>query len=107
MNQKTFNVEMVEEHEDGSATVNISGDKDSMHALFEAFFTQALINGIDYAVEGKEHWLAEKNLVDAALEMHKAIWAWKKFETVDWVDLKEFEDKFNDAVQRYTERKEK
>ena len=41
----TFNVEMVEEHEDGSATFTVSGDKASMQALFEAFFTQAVING--------------------------------------------------------------
>jgi len=49
----SFNVEMVEEHEDGSATFTVSGDKASMQALFEAFFTQAVINGIDYAVEKK------------------------------------------------------
>lgn len=103
----SFNVEMVEEHEDGSATFNVSGDKASMQALFEAFFTQAIINGIDYAVEKKERWIAERRLVDAALEMHKAIWAWKNFDGVDWVDIKEMEDKFNDAIQRYTERKER
>lgn len=107
MSQKTFNVEMVEEHEDGSATFNISGDKDSMHALFEAFFTQALINGIDSANRYKEEWIAKQDLIDAALEMQKGIWAWKKFDHVDWVDLKEIEDKFNDAIQRYTERKER
>jgi hypothetical protein len=49
----TFNVEMVEEHDDGSATFTVSGDKASMHSLFEAFFTQALINGIEHAVESK------------------------------------------------------
>ena len=103
----SFNVEMVEEHEDGSATFSISGDKESMHALFEAFFTQALINGIDYAVENKHRWIAERHLVDAALEMHRGIWAWKNFDGVDWVDIEEIENKFNDAVQRYTERKER
>jgi hypothetical protein len=40
----SFNVEMVEEHEDGSATFTVSGDKASMQTLFEAFFTQAVIN---------------------------------------------------------------
>ena len=96
-----FTVEMVEEHEDGSATFNVSGDKASMQALFEAFFTQALINGIDYAVEKKERWIAERRLVDAALEMHKAIWAWKNFDGVDWVDLKEIEERFNTAIEEY------
>jgi len=103
----SFNVEMVEEHDDGSATFSVSGDKASMHALFEAFFTHALIDGIDYAVKDKERWIDEKHLVAAALEMHKGIWAWKNFESVDWVELKEIEDKFNDAVQCYTERKER
>ena len=97
----TFNVDMVEEHDDGSATFNVSGDKASMQALFEAFFTQALINGIDYAIEGKERWLAEKRLIDATLEMHKAIWAWKNFDGVDWVDIKEIEERFNTAIEEY------
>ena len=97
----SFNVEMVEEHEDGSATFTVSGDKASMQALFEAFFTQAVINGIDYAVEKKERWIAEKRLVDAALEMHKAIWAWKNFDGVNWVDLKEIEERFNTAIEEY------
>ena len=103
----SFNVEMVEEHDDGSATFSVSGNKASMQALFEAFFTQAVINGIDYAVEKKERWVAEKRLVDAALEMHKGIWAWKKFESVDWIDIEDMEKKFNDAVKHYTERKER
>ena len=97
----SFNVEMVEEHEDGSATFNVSGDKASMQALFEAFFTQALINGIDYAVENKHRWIAERHLVDAALEMHKAIWAWKNFDGVDWVDIKEIEERFDTAIKEY------
>ena len=96
-----FTVEMVEEHEDGSATFNVSGDKASMQALFEAFFTQALINGIDYAVEKKERWIAERRLVDAALEMQKAIWAWKNFDGVDWVDIEEIEERFNTAIEEY------
>ena len=97
----TFNVEMVEEHDDGSATFSVSGDKASMQALFEAFFTQAVINGIDHAVEKKDRWIAEKHLVSAALEMHRAIWAWKNFDGVDWVDLKEIEERFNTAIEEY------
>jgi hypothetical protein len=80
----TFNVEMVEEHEDGSATFTVSGDKASMHSLFEAFFTQALINGIEHAVESKDHWVAERKLLNAAVEFNKAVWAWEEFEGIDW-----------------------
>ena len=96
-----FTVEMMEEHDDGSATFSVSGNKASMHALFEAFFNQALINGIDYAVEKKHRWIAERHLVDAALEMHKAIWAWKNFDGVDWVDIKEIEERFDTAIKEY------
>jgi len=39
--------------------------------------------------------------VDAALEMHKAIWAWKNFDGVNWVDLKEIEERFNTAIEEY------
>jgi hypothetical protein len=70
----SFNVKMVEEHEDGSATFTVSGDKASMHSLFEAFFTQALINGIEHAVESKDHWVAERKLLNAAVEFNKAVW---------------------------------
>jgi hypothetical protein len=74
----SFNVEMVEEHEDGSATFSVSGDKASMQTLFEAFFTQAVINGIDYAVEKKDRWVAERKLIDAAIEFNKAVWAYEE-----------------------------
>jgi hypothetical protein len=97
----TFNVEMVEEHEDGSATFTVSGDKASMQALFEAFFTQALINGIEHAVESKDHWVAERKLLNAAVEFNKAVWAWEEFEGVDWLDLKRFHEKFDEAVKAY------
>ena len=97
----SFNVEMEEEHDDGSATFNVSGDKASMQALFEAFFTQAVINGIDYAVEKKDRWVAERKLVDAAVEFNKAVWAWEEFEGVDWQDLKRFHEKFDEAVKAY------
>jgi hypothetical protein len=100
----TFNVEMVEEHEDGSATFTVSGDKASMQALFEAFFTQALINGIEHAVESKDRWVAERKLVDAAVEFNKAVWAWEEFEGIDWLDLKRFHEKFDEAVKAYQKR---
>jgi hypothetical protein len=95
----TFNVEMVEEHEDGSATFTVSGDKASMQALFEAFFTQAVINGIDYAVEKKDRWVAERKLIDAAIEFNKAVWAYEEFDGIDWVDLQRFHEKFDEAVK--------
>ena len=97
----SFNVEMVEEHDDGSATFNVSGDKASMHSLFEAFFTQALINGIEHAVEKKDRWVAERKLLDAAVEFNKAVWAWEEFDGVDWQDLKRFHEKFDEAVKAY------
>jgi len=97
----SFTVTETAKHEDGSATFEVSGSAEDMQRLFEAFFTSALINGIDYATEYKDNWIAKQKLIDAALEMQKAIWAWKNFDGVDWVDLEEIEQRFNTAIEEY------
>ena len=70
-----------------------------MQKLFEAFFTSALINGINHAVEHKDRWIARQHLIDAALELDKALWAWENIEGVDWIDIQEVVNKFHDAIK--------
>ena len=94
-----FEVKETQRHEDGSATFEVSGSPEEMQKLFEAFFTSALINGIDYADEYKNKWIAKQRLIDAALELDKAVWAWENIEGVDWIDIKEIVNKFHDAVK--------
>ena len=94
-----FTVRETEKHEDGSATFEVNGNKEEMQKLFEAFFTAALVDGIDYAVEYKNKWIAKQNLIDAAMELDKAIWAWEKIESVNWIDIQEIVNKFHNAVK--------
>lgn len=94
-----FTVRETEKHEDGSATFEVDGSAEEMQKLFEAFFTSALINGIDYAIEYKDKWIARQQLIDAAMELDKAIWAWEKIESVNWIDIQEIVNKFHDAVK--------
>jgi hypothetical protein len=58
-----------------------------------------LSTGIDYAVEKKDRWVAERKLIDAAIEFNKAVWAYEEFEGIDWVDLQRFHEKFDEAVK--------
>ncbi|MGA0955709.1 MAG: hypothetical protein ACO3SN_08040 [Burkholderiaceae bacterium] len=94
-----FEVKETQKHEDGSATFEVNGSAEDMQKLFEAFFTSALINGIDYAVEYKDKWIARKHLIDAALELDKALWALENIEGVDWIDIQEIVNKFHDAIK--------
>jgi len=94
-----FTVRETERHEDGSATFEVDGSAEEMQKLFEAFFTSALINGIDYAVEYKDKWIARQHLIDAAIELDKALWAWENIESVDWISIQEIVNKFHDAVK--------
>ena len=94
-----FKVKETQQHEDGSATFEVSGSEEEMQKLFEAFFTSALVDGIDHAVEYKDKWVAKQRLIDAALELDKAVWAWENIESVDWIDIKEIVNKFHDAVK--------
>jgi len=94
-----FEVKETQRHEDGSATFEVNGNKEEMQKLFEAFFTAALIDGIDYAVEYKNKWIAKQNLIDAAIELDKALWAWENIESVDWISIQETVNTFHDAVK--------
>jgi len=94
-----FEVKETQRHEDGSATFEVSGSPEEMQKLFEAFFTSALIEGIDHALEHKDKWIARQHLIDAAMELDKAIWAWENIESVNWIDIKEIVNKFHDAVK--------
>jgi len=79
-----FNVELVEEHEDGSATFTVSGSKESMKQLFEAFFCQAVINGVLLTKEKNDKYCAERKALEVARDFEVLLRTWEDSEELDY-----------------------
>jgi hypothetical protein len=80
----SFNVEMVEEHEDGSATFAVTGSKESMKQLFQAFFTQALINGILLTKEKNDQYCAQQRALEMARDLEVLLRKWETSDDFDY-----------------------
>ena len=79
-----FNVEMIKEHEDGSATFQVSGSKASMQKLFETFFCSAVVNGILMTEKGNERYSAQQRALDAARDLEVLLEAWETSDDLDY-----------------------
>ena len=79
-----FNVNLIKEHEDGSATFQVSGSKASMQKLFEAFFCHAVVNGILMTEKGNERYSAQQRAIDAARDLEVLLEAWETNEEFDY-----------------------
>jgi len=79
-----FNVEMIKEHEDGSATFQVSGSKASMQKLFETFFCSAVVNGILMTEKGNERYSAQQRVIDMARDLEVLLEAWETQEEFDY-----------------------
>lgn len=84
-----FNVELAEEHEDGSATFNVSGDKASMTRLFEAFFSHAVLNGILLTEEKTKVFSAERKALSLARDFEVLMREWETSEDLDYAPIVE------------------
>ena len=80
----SFNVEMVEEHEDGSATFSVNGSKKSMEQLFHAFFVQALINGILLTKEKNDQYCAQQRALEMARDLELLLRKWETSDDFDY-----------------------
>jgi hypothetical protein len=76
-----LNVELKEEHDDGSATYTITSDDGTLHRLFEAFFVRAMIEGIK-SVEGENQKFA--SLKKAATELERVLQVWEDSDVLDY-----------------------
>jgi len=79
-----FNVELVKENEDGSAVFQVSGSDASMKQLFEAFFCQAVINGILLTKKSNERYSAQQRALDAARDLEVLLEAWETSDDFDY-----------------------
>jgi hypothetical protein len=80
----SLGVKLVEEHDDGSATFEVHGDKDQMGKLFSAFFTEAITRGIDCAEQSTQRWVLEKQIVKKAREFADLMMQWEWAEELDY-----------------------
>ena len=81
---RSFNVEELERHEDGSATYEVSGSDKEMKQLFEVFFTHALINGIKYTQEGNDKEIAKLKSLETARELEVLLREWETSDEFDY-----------------------
>lgn len=79
-----FNVELAEEHGDGSATFHVSGNKESMTRLFEAFFSHAVLNGILLTEEKTKVFSAERKALSLARDFEVLMREWETSEDLDY-----------------------
>lgn len=82
-----FKVDLVEEHEDGSATFQVSGSKKSMKELFEAFFCQALINGVLLTKEKNDKYCAERRVLDIVRDFEVLLRTWEDSDEFDYAPV--------------------
>jgi hypothetical protein len=74
-------VDLMEEHDDGSATYTITSDDGTLHRLFEAFFVHAMIEGIK-SVEGENQKFA--SLKRAATDLERVLQVWESSDVLDY-----------------------
>ncbi len=80
----SFNVDLVKEHEDGSATFSVNCSKKSMHQLFEAFFIQALINGVLFTKEKNDQYCAQHRALEMARDLEVLLRKWETSDDFDY-----------------------
>lgn len=78
---KSLHVELKEEHPDGSATYTISSDDNTLQRLFEAFFTQALLLGIQSVEKENKKFTRVKR---AAEELERFLRVWEDCADLDY-----------------------
>ncbi len=79
-----FTVEEIKKNEDGSATYMINGSDEDMKKLFEAFFTQAVINGIKSTVSDNEKEIAKMEALKIARELEFMMRMWEELDDFDY-----------------------
>lgn len=82
-----FDVNLKEEHPDGSATYTVSGSKEDMQKLFEAFFNQALSLGIESANTHLGYVLAREKVLETAKQLNALLATWEISDEMDYTPV--------------------
>lgn len=96
-----FTVEEIKKNEDGSATYMINGSDENMKKLFEAFFTQAVINGIKSTVSDNEKEIAKIEALKIAREFEFMMRMWEEMDSFDYEpDVRRKREELEEALKR-------
>jgi len=74
-------VDLMEEHDDGSATYTITSDDGTLHRLFEAFFVHAMIEGIKSVEVENQKFVSLKK---AATDLERVLQVWENSDVLDY-----------------------
>jgi len=81
----SLGVTLVKEHDDGSATFEVNGSKEQMGKLFSAFFTDAIVRGIDSTEQQTEQWLLRNRIIKKAKELEEQLKKWEVTDEYDYL----------------------
>jgi hypothetical protein len=96
-----FTVQEIEEREDGSAVFQIDGSKEDLQILFETFFVQALIGGIEAAKEKTDEYLAESQALKAADKLVRYLDVWENEDCFDYdPGVKEAKEELKELLKK-------
>lgn len=96
----TFNVTEKQENDDGTTTFEINGSKEDMERLFSAFFTSALIKGIEAEESINERWTNKLRIIEAAKEFCEAMERWEEEGDFDYEpECRELREKLSEAIE--------
>lgn len=100
LSKPTFNVTEKQENDDGTTTFEISGSKEDMERLFSAFFTSALIRGIEAEESINERWINKLKIIEAAKEFCEAMERWEEEDDFEYEPkCRELREKLSEAIE--------
>jgi len=77
----SLKVDLMEEHDDGSATYTITSSDGTLHRLFEAFFVHAMIEGIKSVEVENQKFVSLKK---AATDLERVLQVWENSDVLDY-----------------------
>lgn len=96
----SLNVTLKEETEDGGAIFEVEGSKEDMQTLFEAFFGNAIIRGVESATQENGLFAAEAEVIKRAKELNRWLAVYEVSETLDYdPEVKEARMKLDEALE--------
>ena len=96
----SLSVTLKEETEDGGAIFEVEGSKEDMQSLFEAFFGNAIIRGVESAVQENGLYAAEAEVIKRAKELNRWLAVYEVSETLDYdPEVKEARMKLEEALE--------
>ena len=101
LSKPTFNVTEKQENDDGTTSFEINGSKENMERLFSAFFTSALIKGIEVEESINELWINKLKIIEAAKEFCEAMERWEEEDDLDYEpECRELREALSEAIAK-------